>query len=55
MKTKNAELLRQIERLSNDIQDEQSRVLSLRNELRNDSRPNTMIEEVDRENSTRSK
>ncbi|CAF3549757.1 unnamed protein product [Adineta steineri] len=42
----NAELLKEIDRLDRQIKDEQSRALQLRTELRNGSRSNTVIHEL---------
>ncbi|UJR37682.1 hypothetical protein I4U23_030377 [Adineta vaga] len=42
----NAELLKEIDRLDRQIKDEQQRALQLRNELRNGSRSNTVIHEL---------
>ena len=38
--------MRQVERLDQQIKDEQQRMLSLRSELRNNSRPTTLVAEV---------
>ncbi|CAF1259459.1 unnamed protein product, partial [Adineta ricciae] len=42
----NAELLKEIDRLDRQIKDEQQRALQLRNELRNGSRSNTVVHEL---------